>query len=102
MVGIFSRGWCRIPLGLFFEIAGHRRPGGASWTQEYAYNKDNREKVKAFTTELNIQMHGIWALEPAVPVPSGKTRVRLMVTDRAGKERKDLVVAYPRVLLSAK
>lgn len=88
--------------GLAFRLSGRQRPGAASWDLEYAYDAGTCERIKAYTTELNSQVKGFWALEFTVPAPSAKSKVRLVVTDHAGKERKDIMVAHPGVLLSAK
>ena len=85
-----------------FALGGRQRPGAQSWELEYAYDAGNRERIKAYTGELKAQVKEFWALELMAPVPSGKSKVRLVVTDRAGKERKDIVVAHPRVFLSEK
>lgn len=67
--------------------------------EEYPYNKASREKVKTYTTELNTQIHGYWALELAAPASSKTIKVKLVVTDLTGKARKDIVVTYTRLLL---
>ena len=80
--------------GLAFALGGRPRPGAASWKLEFVYDAGNRKSIKAYTRELNTQVAGFWALELSA-VPSGKSKVRLVVTDRAGKERKDILVALP-------
>ena len=85
--------------GLAFELMGHRIPG-VPLDAEYSYN-DNRETVKAYTTELDTQISGYWTLELTAPASQGKSKIRVTVTDHTGRERKDIVVVYPHILLSA-
>lgn len=86
--------------GFVFELMGHRIPG-VPWDAEYTYDGDNRENVKVYTAELDTQITGYWVLELRSLVSVGKKKIKLAVTDRTGRERKDVVVAYPRLLLSA-
>jgi len=86
--------------GFAFKLVGRRVPG-VPYEPEYTYDTKNREDLKAYTTELNIQVNGFWALDVNFPASAKNGNVKLVVSDSKGRERKDVVVTYPRILTSA-
>jgi hypothetical protein len=91
--------WMVIDSGGFaFELPG---PFDAEHAYHYDYDDNSREKVMTYTAELNTQIHGYWALELVAPASLKTSKVKLAVTGLTGKERKDVVVTYPRLLLSS-
>jgi hypothetical protein len=93
------KGLVRDSGGLTFSIDGHQR-SGAPWDLEYAYDTQNRDMVKSYTTELNLQASGFWVLEVGTPSSRRKSSLKLAIIDRTGNRRNDIGLAYPRVLLS--
>jgi hypothetical protein len=88
--------------GSVFSIAGLRRPHRVpSWDYEYIYNKENRERLSLYAKELNVQVNGFWMLELAEQPPTKESRMKVEVIDHAGRTRKDLRVAYSRILSAA-
>lgn len=85
--------------GQAFVVPGTRIPG-VPWDAQYTYDSAKRENIKAYTTALNIQINGFWALD-LEPMSLGPGKVKLTVTDDRRKELKNVVVTYPRRLLSA-
>ena len=85
--------------GFAFKLVGRSVPG-VPYETEYTYDTKNRVELKNYTTELNTQINGFWALDVNLPA-SVNGDVKLVVSDSKGKERKDVVVTYPRILKSA-
>lgn len=69
---------------------------------EHFFNDGNRAKVKEYTEELNVQVHGFWTLQLEAPTSSKPAKLMLEIVDGAGKARKDLVLTYPRFLPALK
>lgn len=88
--------------GFAFGVQGHQRLAGPSWKFDYTDDKENQERVMAYTQELNILVHGFWRLEVIAPPPHKGTRVHLEITDKDGKKRKDVYLVYPRVISATK
>ncbi len=88
--------------GFAFGVAGHLKTFGTSWKDDYADDKDTREKVRLSTQQLNVQIDGFWTLELTTPPANRETRIKLDVVGPDGRSRKDVGVAYCRVLPIAK
>jgi hypothetical protein len=82
--------------GFAFGLAGRPELVAASRGFVYAYDADNREKVKAYTKELSGQINGFWTLQLATPSSSKESKVKLEVVGPEGKKGVGLI--YPRVL----
>jgi hypothetical protein len=81
--------------GFVFGISGRAALGGvsslSSWDADYDYNDRTREKIRLYTSALNIQVNGFYTVQVAAPVQPGKAgRVSLEIVDAAGKPRKDV------------
>ena len=88
--------------GFVFSVAGFEIRHLASWNVDYIYDNDNREKVKLYTKELNIQVSGFWTLENAVPASNEESRMNVEIVGHEGRIRKDVRVTYSRMLSAAK
>jgi Mg-chelatase subunit ChlD len=88
--------------GVCFAIAGRHRPDAASWSEDFVYDKDAREKIKSSTHDVNVQISEFWTLQLAAPASDREDKIKLMVLGPNGKIRKDVKLTYPRVLLSSK
>ncbi len=90
--------------GYSFGIAGQHRPLGASWDFDYVDDSGNRDKVKAYSRELNVQLQGFWTLRLGPPLLDKQSKLTLGIAEGAGKARKDkdIVLTYPRLLAAAR
>jgi hypothetical protein len=88
--------------GFAFGLAGHQRPFAASWDFEYAYDKNNREKITAYTKWLNIQVNGFWTLDLAAPLTNKDSKMKLEVIGYEGRIGKDVGITYTRMLPAAR
>jgi von Willebrand factor type A domain len=88
--------------GFTFGVAGHLKTFGTAWEDDYVDDKDTREKVRLSTQQLNVQINGFWTLELTTPPANQEARIKLDVVGADGRRRKDVGVAYCRVLLIAK
>lgn len=87
--------------GQAFVVPGFRIHG-VPWDAQYNYDRVTRENLKAYTTDLNIQINGFWTLGLIGPISFPKSKVKLVVTDSTKKELKNVIVTYPHILLSVK
>ena len=85
-------------------IVGTHRGAAGTWDFDYAYDKRNREKVKAFSRELTVQLQAFWTLQlGAVPPSSKQSKFALEIVDASGKTKnKDLLLSYPHLLPAAR
>lgn len=89
--------------GFVFGISGHAPLGSVSslpsWDADYDYNDRTREKIRLYTSALDIQVHGFYNVQVAAAVQPGKAgRVSLEIVDVAGKPRKDVGYTFQKLL----
>jgi hypothetical protein len=81
--------------GSVFGVRGRPSTMGPSWSFTYDYGKETREKIKAFTEELNIQVNGFYTLRFDLPVTSGQgKKILLRIVDDSGNPRKDVAFTF--------
>ncbi len=91
--------------GFVFGIPGRPALGSVSslpsWDADYDYNDRTREKIRLYTSALNIQVNGFYTVQVAAPIQPGKAgRVSLEIVDAAGKTRKDVGYTFQKLLPS--
>jgi hypothetical protein len=95
----------------FWEMA--KDSGGCAFYQQpitdfaspfdpgYVYDHGSRERIKTFTQQLNVQVHGFWTLDLIAPPAKKQEKMSLELAGREGKARKDVWLTYPRLLPAA-
>lgn len=68
------------------------------WYSSFEMNNHVRERIRAETALLNVQIGGFYSLELGTLSNSHRSRVAVNVVDNGGKRRKGLVVNYLRIL----
>lgn len=83
--------------GFAFGVSSH--PRFETLTEfDYVDDKGNRERIKAYTQQLNVQVHGFWTLDVVAPFSKKQSKLTIQVVDHDGKARRELTVTYPREL----
>jgi len=85
--------------GFAFDLAAQSGTFlGAPLHSGCVFDDANREKVKEYTQQLNIQVYGFWTLDLMVAPTSKQEKVSLKVVGHEGKARKDVWLTYSRLL----
>src|SRR5713101_4087990 len=85
--------------GAVFSIPG--REGLRSWVVEFHEDDKTRERIRLYTRELSAEVSGFYTLELDDHVPPGKlSRVSAEIAENNGRVRKNVTLAYQRVLLT--
>jgi len=79
-----------------------RAQGGGDPLESRIYDADHPEKLWSLTHLLNLQVNGFWTLEVAVPSSNKASSMKLEVAGDGGEIRKDVWVAYCKVLPAAR
>jgi hypothetical protein len=87
--------------GFVFAVSG-RAQGGGDPLESRIYDADHPEKLWSLTHLLNLQVNGFWTLEVAVPSSNKASSMKLEVAGDGGEIRKDVWVAYCKVLPAAR
>jgi hypothetical protein len=88
--------------GFLFAVSGHGPVEGGFPLDTRVYVDDHPEKVWSLTQLLNLQVNGFWTLEVAAPSSNKASSMKLEVAGDEGKIRKDVWVAYCKVLPAAR
>jgi hypothetical protein len=87
--------------GFVFAVSGRAQRGGDP-LESRIYDADHPEKLWSLTHLLNLQVNGFWTLEVAVPSSNKASSMKLEVAGDGGEIRKDVWVAYCKVLPAAR
>jgi hypothetical protein len=91
--------------GFIFGVEARSRGinGYPSGDLVYDFDERTRERIKACTRALNIQVNGFYKLRLDLPGAPGKARkVSLDVVDGTGKPRKDVTITHSTLLRQPK
>jgi len=83
--------------GFAFGVTARAR-FGTSTEFNYVYDKGTPERIKVYTQQFNVQVHGFWTLDVVAPFSKKQLKLTMQVVDHDGKARKELTLTYPREL----